>query len=216
MEAHPFCSKDRFNPRRQNGQPIRHAVTNDANYRPKGPELKRPRHRDTEKWLREQLADPHSGLNADIRRAAAKATRSRRREMDDLAQHIATSLLSRGLTFDPAFDTPTPYVRRVIRSIIASWLRIDSAHKRNPRTPFAELIDNDTPTSTDIRSADLRHDVQEAMGRLPPEELAVCERLGQESIRDIATRLKISRHAVQVRKQNILRIFEDLGLRDYL
>jgi len=85
---------------------------------------------------------------------------------EDLLQ---TALAKAWFSWSKIESRPEPYVRKILVNTFASWWR----RKWNGEQAFAELPDEDDGGARPHDEADDRHDLWEAMGRLPRRQRAV-------------------------------------------
>lgn len=144
----------------------------------------------------------------------------------DLEQALTLRLLKNLDRFDPARGTCQAFVTTVIRNAAASLLRDRSTQKRadtNTRSlqtgAFGKVRPHDPvdPCSRipDDRP-DLALDVADAIAALSLRLRDLAERLMQGTKTEVADEMEVSRGTIRRRVSELLRHFEDAGLRIYL
>ena len=148
-------------------------------------------------------------------------------DCQDVEQDLTLHLLQQRHKFDPMRSGFHTYVSRIVDRKIASILRWRSAAKRDWRVnglslnaPVESADREELELGDTIRTEDpprdLPIDLQRAIDNLPPNLRTLCERLGEESVSEVAVRMAVSRATVHARIGVIRRAFRKKGLHDYL
>jgi RNA polymerase sigma-70 factor (ECF subfamily) len=158
----------------------------------------------------------------------------------DLEQDLFLDLYRRLPRFDPARASFSSFANLVVNHRAATILETHRAAKRNPGRVACSF---DEPTATpsangegeqaeltreehlyladelrlaDPTDADLAFDVQRAVASLPFDLQTLCCDLAYETPTQISRESQISRQSVYEHRKEILRHFENAGLRTYL
>lgn len=182
----------------------------------------------------------HTGINQYAARlikfkARQLARRSgfSRTDRGDLEQEMWVDLIDRLPRYDPDKASLNTFIARVVERKVVSILRYHLAEMRSPGRNEASLNDpavdcdgrvverhQTTPeaASTWQRLHDLRRDLAEVRAHLPSGLLqSIMDEIALGgTINSIAGELGISRRAAERHLDELRRIFEDAGLRDYL
>lgn len=158
----------------------------------------------------------------------------------DLEQELALVVLRRLPDFDPCRSHYNAFVTTVVERFVATILQHRSAEMRTYRRYGGSL--NATVTDSDGRPVELVatmcssqqslrtghaerpheeasgliRDVADLLDKLPPQLRELCKRLQEGSVSQVAREMGLSRKTLYRRRVNILRRFEQSGMREYL
>jgi RNA polymerase sigma-70 factor (ECF subfamily) len=161
-------------------------------------------------------------------------------DCDDLEQDMVMDLLRRLPRFDPARAKRETYIARIVEHRVATIIEAHKAGLRDYRRVAGSLderrpddggasgdsppvLDQDAYRRESLASArrdedlhNLRRDLEQAFGELPPELRALCLRLFTSTVSEISRETGVPRGTVYESIQKLRTRFEHAGLAAYL
>jgi len=149
----------------------------------------------------------------------------------DLEQELTLHLLEHLPEYDPRRSSRHTFIARLVEHKMASLLRYRLAGKRDParvERSLDEPVTDAAGAQVDTASTmpgpegepgtvqDAAIDLADAVLQLPPHLRALCERIPEATMQEIADELGVTRRTVYRWIDEIRSRFEDAGLDDYI
>jgi RNA polymerase sigma factor (sigma-70 family) len=150
-------------------------------------------------------------------------------DTEDLVSDVVVSVLERLPDYDASRARMDTYQNRLIERACTNCLRRRNAAKRGgTRKPVSfrrqdQVVDGQQHKAaggkrngTPCLQSDLRMDLQAALSDLDSDQQQLCEKVKHRSVVEVAEQEQVVRGTIYRRLRPVRRVFENLGLAEYL